>query len=238
MRTIDPIFVTPRFVDRDWGRDDLGPWCRIASRPTANVGEVWLHDAANATQKGPLGRRLAQNPTDMLGDLGRAPPKLRLVFPGSATLIRSTTPLSLWTILDPGEGACEGAEIRHRAGERIRAFEGAALSLAARSVALEVSSAFQPSNRSLAQPSLVRLPPVSSRARATLFRDAALSVETWTLPELSRVEPDGETCHVLVALTPGMTVDGLELRQGEAIFIPAWGRPFDLRGARAKALVA
>jgi len=31
MRKIDPIFVTPRIVQRDWGRDDLGEW-RLLTR--------------------------------------------------------------------------------------------------------------------------------------------------------------------------------------------------------------
>jgi hypothetical protein len=228
MRAINPIFVRPRLVERAWGRADRGDWLKGASVPGARVAEAWVMDAANATDAGPLGRRLSHQASAMLGDLGRAPPKLRLVFPGTATEVRSISPLSLWTILEPGAGQFAYADVAHRPGERIRAYEGANLSLAEGSVALEVSCTFLPDNDTDAGPQLIRLPPVSSRTRATLFRDTGLSVETWQLPEWSRVVPDGETCHVLVALGQGIRVDGRELQPGEAVFVPAWGLPFDV----------
>jgi hypothetical protein len=241
MRTIDPIFVAPRFVERDWGRADLGEWFDGASRAHGRVAEVWAHDAANSTEQGPLGKRLTANNNDVLGDLGRAPPKLRLIFPNQPTTLKSTPPLSLWTVLEPGIASIAAGDADfHRPGDRIRAYEGATVTFAAGSVALEVSSAFQPSNQSEEGPCLIRLPPVSARARATLFRDAALSVEVWKLPEWSRAVPDGETCHVLMALTPGVTIDGRTLRPGHAVFIPACGRPFDITSAdaSAKAIIA
>jgi len=237
MRKFDPIFVTPRVVRRDWGRDDLGDWGRLAPIADGPVGEVWLQDAANATDNGPLGRRLSSNCAEMFGDLGRAPPRMRLVFPAYDAEIPSTAPLSFWTLLEPGYGA--GSATR-RSGERIRAYEGAAVALPAGSVALEVSSAFQPDNDFVDEPCLIRLPPVSKRTRATLAREDALSVEMWTLPERSRLSPDGETCHVIMALTPGVVLDGRQLKMGEAAFIPAHGRAIDLttRQPVAKAIVA
>jgi hypothetical protein len=241
MRTIDPIFVAPRFVGRSWGRYDLGDWCKAADRASEPIGEAWIFDAANASDRGPLGRSLAQSSSDMLGEVGRAPPKLRLVFPGEPTAIKSTAPVSLWHVLEPGDPptiAASNTDVRHKPGQRIRAFEGASVPLAKGCVALEISSTFQPTNRLMSGPAIARLPSVSARTRATLFRDAALSVETWMLPQRSLVEPDGETCHVLVALTSGIAIDGRELRQGEAMFIPAWGRPLQIAGSRAKALVA
>jgi hypothetical protein len=121
----------------------------------------------------------------------------------------------------------------------MRAFEGAPVTLAGGSVALEVSAAFQPLNE-VHQPQVIRQPPVTRRARATLFRDPALSVEAWLLPEWSRIVPDGETCHVITALTPGVTVDGRRLQPGTSVFVPAWGRPLDLTSAQGggKLLVA
>jgi hypothetical protein len=226
MRAIDPIFVTPRFVERDWGRSDIGEWG--SSVVAAPVAEAWLHDFANLTDQGPLGRKLAAS-SGMLGDVGRAPPKLRLVFPARTTSIRSTAPVSLWTILEPGSASLADDETAfHRPGDRIRAYEGAAVTFASGSVALEVSAAFLPTNHRREGPLTVRLPPVSARQRATLFRDAALSVESWMLPRWSRIVPDGATCHVLTALTSGIAVDGRVLVPGRAVFVPARGRPLDI----------
>jgi hypothetical protein len=236
MRAIDPIFVTPRFVERDWGRSDIGEWGLTGA---GQIGEAWLHDAANATAEGPLGRKLATNSQRMLGDLGRAPPRVRMVFPGRTMSIRSTGPVSLWTLLEPGNASFADGEVAfHRPGERIRAFEGAAVTLAGGSVALEISSTFLPVNDAVDRPLAIRLPPVSTRARATLFRDASLSVESWLLPDWSRIVPDGETCHVLTAMTPGVIVDGRRLPAGHAVFIPAWGRPLDITAATAGAKAA
>ena len=235
MRAIDPIFVTPRFVERDWGRSDIGEWGPASA---GQIGEAWLHDVANLTDQGPLGRKLAATSRGMLGDLGRAPPKVRMVFPGRAMSIKSTGPVSLWTLLEPGYVSYIDDETAfHRPGERMRAYEGAAVTLAAGSVALEISSTFLPTNDGLDGPLVARLPPVSSRTRATLFRDPSLSVESWLLPEWSRVVPDGETCHVLTAMTSGVTVDGRRLSPGQTVFIPAWGRPLDVTAARAGAKV-
>lgn len=226
MRAIDPIFVKPRFVERDWGRSDIGEWSALET--TQPVAEAWLLDAANATDDGPFGRKLATNSEAMLGDLGRAPPKLRLIFPGQTSTVKSTGAVSLWTILEPGNPSLVDRDTAfHRPGDRIRAYDGAAVTFAAGSVALEASAAFLPTNDTEG-PLVVRLPPVSSRQRATLFRHPALSVEAWILPDWSRVVPDGETCHVLTALTPGIAIDGRPLAPGRAIFIPASGRPLDI----------
>jgi hypothetical protein len=241
MRAIDPIFVTPRLVQRDWGRADLGDWIRTSRDMCENVAEAWLIDPANATDAGPLGRRIARQTSGVMGDLGRAPPKIRLVFPGRRASIKSTSPVSLWTVLEPGVGAISGHEgVVHRTGERIRAYEGAEVLLADGCVALEVSAAFQPNNETDNEPQIIRLPPVSSRARATLFRETGLSVESWTLPEWSRIVPDGETCHALVALGGGVRIDGRTLTSGETVLAPACGRPLDITALQrgAKLLVA
>lgn len=237
MQAIDPILVTPRLVERDWGRADVGEWVRASKRE--RVAEAWLLDPANATDAGPLGRRIARQSQGILGDLGRAPPKVRLVFPGKATVIQSTSPTSFWTVLEPGI-APTIEEMRRRPGERIRCYEGAEVAFAEGSVALEVSSTFLPTNKPDRETQIVRLPPVSARVRATLFRETGLSVETWSLPEWSRLIPDGETCHVLVGLTPGARIDGRALLPGEAVLSPACGRPIDIVAERtgAKLLVA
>lgn len=238
MRAIDPIFVKPRSIQREWGRIDPGEVWR-AIRGAEPTGEAWVHDAANSTDGGPLGRRLAANVPEMLGDLGRAPPKLRLVFPKHNIALQSTAPVSFWTIIEPGEGPPEANHASHRVGARIRAYEGAEIALAAGCVALEVSAAFQPNNEGDGEPSLICLPPVSNRIRATLFREASLSVETWNLPERSRLVPDGETCHVIMPLTQGVAIDGRGIHPGESVFLPAWGRPVEVTArVGAKALVA
>lgn len=238
MRAFDPIFIAPRLVTRDWGRTDTGAWFG-AGQSTEPLAEAWALDAANLTESGPLGLHVARHPTGVLGDVGRAPPKLRLVFPGRGSTIKSTSPLSFWTVMEPGAAAAPDGTT-HRPGERIRAYEGAEVALAEGSVAVEVSSSFIGTNEPDPTPHLVRLPPVSKRMRATLFRDDWLSVETWSLPEWSRIVPDGETCHVILAIGTGIRCDGRDLKPGEAVLAPARGRPFDLVVARrdARVLVA
>jgi len=239
MTTVDPIFVAPRLVQRDWGRVDLGDWLSNGQAPDKPVAEAWLLDPANATDAGPLGRRIARQPSGVLGDLGRAPPRIRLVFPGRQTTLKSSSPMSFWTVLEPGVTACADG-LRHRTGERIRTYEGADVTFAEGSVALEVSSSFLPTNDADPIPQIIRLPPVSARARATLFRDNGLSVESWVLPEWSRIVPDGETCHALAAIGAGVRIDGRTLLPGEAVLVPAQGRPLDIVAERqgAKLLVA
>lgn len=239
MQAVDPIFVAPRLVPRDWGRTDIGDW--LGGRVAEPVGEAWVIDSANATDAGPFGRLIARQPGGVLGDLGRAPPRLRLLFPAQDTTVKSSSPLSFWTVLEPGVASLTGPHgLAHRTGERLRAYEGAEVALAEGSVAVEVSASFLGNNETDANPHLVRLPPVSTRMRATLFRDDFLSVETWSLPEWSRIAPDGETCHVLMALEPGVIVDGRPLKPGEAVLAPACGRPLDLVVERpyARILVA
>lgn len=230
MRRFDPIIAAPRVVSREWGREDLGNWRSLAHRSIGPVGEIWLHDAANTTPHGTIGRQLARDSHAMLGDLGRAPPRVRLVFPGRDVVMPSRAPVSFWTLLEPGSPL-------RRTGERIRAYEGAEVELPSGSVGLEVSAAFLPDNKDSGLPSQIRLPPVSRRNRATLSREEALSTEMWTLPPSSRLTPDGETCHVLVALTPGVIVDGFRLRPGQAMFLPAWGRVSVLEAEHAGAKV-
>jgi hypothetical protein len=65
-----------------------------------------------------------------------------------------------------------------------------------------------------------------------------MSVEVWTLPEVSFLEPDGETCHVLMALAPGAAIDGEVLSRGDAVFLPANGRRAVLTGKGAQLIVA
>jgi hypothetical protein len=226
MQGIEPIFVAPRLFERDWGRSNLGDWYAQRGQSSAPVAEAWVFDPANSTEAGPLGRRIERCAAPMLGDLGRAPPRLRLVFPDEATSLHPTSPLSFWTVLEPGVETAEAAA--RKPGERFRAYEGALVPLAPGSVALEVSAAFQSVNEPQDGPSLIRLPPVSVRPRATLFRDGALSVERWRLPAWSRLVPDGETCHVVMASTRGVRVDGRFLHPGEAVFVPALGRAVDI----------
>lgn len=229
MQAIDPIFVAPRLVEREWGRADTGEWVHCPRHKPTKLAEAWLLDPSCASEGGPLGRRISRDVSGMLGDLGRAPPKMRLVFPGQETAIKPTSPLSFWTVLEQGQEAPpDPSRPAHRTGERIRAYEGAEIRLAANCVALEVSASFQATNQPASRPQVIHLPPVSARARATLLREPGLSVETWSLPEWSRIVPDGETCHALVALGPGIRIDGRALAQGETVLVPACGRSLDV----------
>lgn len=233
MRKIDPIFVTPRVVQRDWGRGDLGEWRRLAYDTSGPIGEILMSGVATGFSGAAPGRGRTWDSKAVLGDLGRAPPQVRLVFPGRDVTVASSAPVSLWTLLEPGSPL-------RRAGERIRAYEGAEVPLPGGSVALEVSAAFLPRNQHEDAGSMIRLPPVSRRTRATLAREDALSVEMWTLPPSSQLTPDGETCHVLMPLTPGVVLDDRLLKPGEAVVLPAWGRTvaLDAEHAAAKVVIA
>lgn len=228
MRNIDPIYVTPRVVQRDWGRDDLGEWRRLARKMNGPVGEILLSDVAAGVSTGTPVQ--AWDSQSMLGDLGRAPPRVRLVFPGRDVTLPSTAPVSFWTLLETGSPL-------HRVGERTRAYEGAEVNLPAGSVALELSASFMPTNQPSDGPSHISLPPVSRRVRATLAREDSLSVEMWALPPCSQLTPDGETCHVLVPLTRGIVLDDRPLKPGEAVLLPAWGRAVMLSAEHAAAKV-
>jgi hypothetical protein len=204
------------------------------------VGEVWIAHASNVSEDGRhLGEHLSEAPQDMLGDLGRAPPALRLVFADAETdSLVSDAHVAMWRILEAPPGAfCEGRAggaspnlLRCRVGDAFRLSEGARLKLRRGVTALEARSSFTPRNHADDKPALMRLAAETKAARTTLLRDAALSVELWRLPERSRLEPDGETCHVLMALSDGVALDGRALRKGEAVFIPACGRRLKLFG--------
>jgi hypothetical protein len=162
----------------------------------------------------------------------------------------SDAPVALWRILEAQPGASIQSKsltaLRKaprtwpcKADDLFRASDQAWLTLAAGVVALEARANFIPSNQPAQQAPFIPLEAPARAARRALLRDAALSVELWRLPEHSRLEPDGETCHVLMAMSDGVAVDGRALGKGEAVFIPADGRRVRLSGrGGAEALVA
>jgi hypothetical protein len=103
---------------------------------------------------------------------------------------------------------------------------------------LEARANFTPSNEPDPARAQRLLAASEKRHRAAWLRDPAMSVELWTLPKLSFLEPDGETCHVLMALTPGVMIDGEALSRGDAIFLPAEGRRVSMTGQGAQVVVA
>ena len=248
MQTANPIFMAPRMLPLRWGWDDLGEWCANAPKPRWPVGEVWVAHPANVTEDGRhLGEHVRDAPQEMLGDLGRAPPALRMAFAGAESdPLVSDAHVAMWRILAAPFGArCEGGDggksqlLRCRAGDTFRVSEGGRLKFQRGVIALEARSSFAPRNQAESEPPVARLACDTKAARATLMRDAALSVEVWRLPEKSRLEPDGETCHVLMALTGGVAVDGRALAKGDGIFLPARGRSVHLFAGRgAEVLVA
>jgi|GEM_PF-2261066 len=245
----DPIRLHPRLLPRRWGREAIPAWCESAPRPPAPIGEIWIAHADNATCDGVhLGALLAQAPQTMLGDLGRAPPTLRLLATAEPSdPIRADGPLGLWRILEApldakvniyyGEGAPPRA-MRCRRGDLLRVGAGARLVFPSSVTALEARANFTPSNAPSAARAQKLLAASEKRHRAAWLRDPAMSVELWTLPKLSYLEPDGETCHVLMALTPGVAIDGHALSRGDAILLPAQGRRVAMTGEGAQLVVA
>jgi hypothetical protein len=248
---MDPVFVTPRMLPRVWGRADLGDWCASAPRPDAPIGEVCALHAYNATESGEhLGKLITDAPADMLGDLGRAPPALRLVLTDAHTgLLRHNAP-ALWRVLEAeaastidivstAENDRRSSTKQCKSGDTYRVGAEGAIGFSGGVVAVEARANFRPRNADTPIPPVARL---AARTRAddkriALLREPSLSVEVWTLPARSRLTPDGETCHALMALSPGIAVDGRPLAKGEVVFVPAYGRNLQLTGANSKALI-
>jgi hypothetical protein len=245
----DPIRLCPRLLPRRWGRERAPAWCADAERPKAPVGEIWLAHPYNTTSRGNhFGVLLTENPQVMLGELGRAPPTLRLVVTDEPSdPLQSGAPVALWRVLESpidaglelyGHEAAAPKQMRCRRGDLLRVSDGAQLVLPAGVTALEVRANFSPNNQPHSERAQRLLAPSEKRHRTTWLRDPALSVEAWTLPDLSWLEPDGETCHVLTALTPGVAIEGEALSRGDAVFLPAEGRRVTLTGKGAQVVVA
>lgn len=244
----DPIRLRPRLLPRRWGREAIPAWFEAAPHPPAPIGEIWIAHAHNTTGPGAhFGALLAQAPQSMLGELGRAPPTLRLIMTAEPSdPIRAEGPLGLWRILEApldakvniygGEGPPRA--MRCRRGDLIRVGPGAQIVFPASVTALEARANFMPTNAPSAARAQKLLAASEKRHRAAWLRDPAMSVELWTLPKLSYLEPDGETCHVLMALTPGVTIDGHVLSRGDAIFLPAEGRRVTVTGEGAQLVAA
>jgi hypothetical protein len=235
-------------LPRAWGRKDLGPWFSGAPRPEGAIGEVWAAHANNVTESGEhIGRIVSDNPQAMLGELGRSPPSIRMAFTSEeGLLIDSDAPVGVWRILDCDPKAMlahapsprPAAQLRGPRNALYRIAGQRRLRLPSGMIAIETRASFTPQNGADTE-GLTRLPrPSQTPLRTTWMRDPALSVEVWTLPVESRLEPDGETCHVLVALSPGAAIDGHLLQQGQAVLIPAEGRAMQLTGNGAQVLVA
>jgi hypothetical protein len=248
MPAAEPIFITPRMLPRGWGAADLGGWCAGAPRPALPVGEIWLAHPYNHTSDGePIGEIIARAPEDMLGDLGRAPPLLRLIHTDAlAGPLFSDSAIAAWRILEAkrGAGLSVGAlagqrrKFACRPGDAFRVSWDDALEFSPGIVALEARPNFLPRNDVASTAKAARLTSDGKRDRSTLLRDNALSVEVWTLPGHSTLRPDGETCHVLVALSEGIKINSQPLKKGAAVFLPAHGAPAQLSGEGAQMLVA
>lgn len=247
----DPIFISPRMLPRVWGKSALGDWCARAPRPEGTIGEIWVLHPYNATQGGQhLGRLITDAPTEMLGELGRAPPTLRLVLTGADTGALGGDAPALWRVLEAQPGSTidvSGADVdrppttrRCKTGDTYRVDAAGGLGFSGGVVAVEARANFRPRNADKPAPPVTRLAAgraSANDARIALLREPSLSVELWTLPERSCLIPDGETCHALMALSPGIVVENRPLTKGEVVFIPAHGRNLHLAGAKGRALV-
>lgn len=243
----DPVRLTPRLLPRRWGRTGAASWCANALRPEAAIGEIWSAHPHNVTDAGEhFGALLQGDPKTMFGDLGRAPPSVRVVITDEPSdPISANAPLSLWRVLEsPLDGMFtiargeERQHLRSRRGDLIRVNDADHVLVGPDVTAIEVCAAFSPKNARPERPVRKLLAARDRNERAVWLRDPALSVEAWMLPELSYLEPDGETCHVLMALTPGVAIDGAPLSRGDAIFLPAEGRSVTVTGRGAQVLVA
>jgi hypothetical protein len=127
--------------------------------------------------------------------------------------------------------------VRARRDDLVRVPSSARLVLSPGMTALEARANFTPNNQPPQRAH--RLVAVSEKKHRNVWlRDPAMSIESWTLPELSFLEPDGETCHLIMALTPGVSIDGEALSRGDAVFLPAEGRRATLSGKGAQVVVA
>lgn len=245
----DFVRLHPRFLPRRWGRERAPAWCAGAQRPPGPIGEIWTAHPFNGTASGVhFGALVAQEPSTMLGELGRAPPTLRLIITDEPSdPIASDGPIALWRMLEcPMDGvvnvyerdSAPAREIRCRRGELLRINNAARLVLPGGITALEARATFSPNNQRSSKRVHRVLAASEKGHRNVWLRDPALSVELWTLPEVSLVEPDGETCHVLIALTPGVAIDGEPLSRGDAVFLPAEGRRATLTGRGGQVAVA
>ncbi len=245
----DPIRILPRMLPRRWGRGSASSWCAKAQRPEGAVGEIWLAHPHNVGAGGVhLGAAIARDPQKMLGELGRAPPSLRLIVTGEPSdPLSSDGPVALWRFLEsPLDGAvtlyesdqAQPRQVRAKRGDLLRVPHEAKIVLPAGMTALEARANFAPNNQPSAERAQRLLAASEKKHRDAWLRDPAMSVELWTLPELSFLEPDGETCHLIMALTPGVCVDGEALSRGDAVFLPAEGRRAVLSGRGAQIVVA
>lgn len=246
--TKEPIRIQPRMLPRRWGRGAAASWCAKAVRPEGAVGEIWIAHPHNITASGAhLGAEIAREPQIMLGELGRAPPSLRLFITDEPSdPIVSDAPVALWRILEsPLDGAINLYESEHtrprqvraRRDDLIRVPSSAHLVLSPGMTALEARANFTPNNQPPQRAH--RLVATSEKKHRNVWlRDPAMSIENWTLPELSFLEPNGETCHFIFALTPGVSIDGEALSRGDAVFLPAEGRRAALTGRGAQVVVA
>ena len=153
--TADPIRIRPRMLPRSWGKENVSAWCEGAPRPPGAIGEIWLAQANNMTADGAhLGALAARAPQAALGEVGRAPPTLRLVFTAEPNHpLASESPLSLWRVLEaPLDSvvslidACGSKPrlLRCRRGDLFRVGEGAKLCFSAGVTALEARASFAP----------------------------------------------------------------------------------------------
>lgn len=234
MHRIDPVFVEPRAIAREWGRADLGEWWGLVGKTDGAIGEVWVSHGAGISINPAVEDLTAVDSAAALGSLQRPPPPARLVFPGRRVRLASTCPMSFWIVLEPGQTGI--GPVRYQ-GERIFARDGACLELAPASIALELSASVLPPTTSRDVSPLTWARAAPPRARVILQRDKALSVEMWTLPARSRLTPNGRCCHLVIAVSSGAIIDDRPLRPGDAVMVPASGRAFDIVTNRPDARV-
>jgi hypothetical protein len=242
----DPIFITPRMLPRSWGGASTENWFVNLPAPNGRIGEVWSCDGASrGADSDYLGALIRDCPHEMLGDLGRAPPSVRFIFADRQTDSFDTR-ISFWRVLESDSAEVVARDVHQRERtvccrvDDLLCAEDCTVDFRGRRIAaVEIRPNFLGRNRRTGTVPVRRLPALGSRLnRETWFRDPAVSAEVWRLPAESSLTPDGETCHVLTALTDGAVIAGRPVARGQSVFVPAYGHAMELRGEGSELLVS
>lgn len=79
---LDPLWVSPRLIERIWGRTELGDWIQHSkTMPDCLIGEAWLTDITCEVEGGStFGSRLDVDRQRMLGTATAPPLLVKLLF--------------------------------------------------------------------------------------------------------------------------------------------------------------
>lgn len=288
---LQPVRITPRLVERVWGRTDLAGWYAAPS-DSQPIGEAWLTDESCELESGEtFGALIERDRHALLGDAS-APALVKMLFTAQALSVQvhptdasarasgvaATGKNECWHVLDAtagavvevgftspvtpetlraaiADGSVMGLMARHTVhpGDTVPIKAGTVHAIGAGLVLLEVQDPVQVTYRlyDYGRPrelqvedglSVSDLGIADAGAWTAAPAPVLVTSPRWTL-ERRQIErpatltPDGTRYHLLVPLTPGLSLDGTPLQQGTAIFIPARCRPTHLAGTGTLAII-